>query len=48
MPQNLKLKIRIWDACEQADMQMLSNVWNETDHHFDVCGITNGDHTKIR
>jgi hypothetical protein len=28
--QNLdELKIRIRDACESVDMQMLSNVWNE-------------------
>jgi hypothetical protein len=30
--QNLyELKIRIRDACESTDMQILSNVWKETD-----------------
>jgi len=27
-----ELKIRILDACEFVNMQMLSNVWNELDH----------------
>jgi kynureninase len=43
-----KLKIRIGDACESDDMQMLSSVWNETGYHFDVCRITNCVHSKIR
>jgi hypothetical protein len=34
-----ELKIRIWNACELLDMQMLTSVWNETHYHFNVCRI---------
>jgi hypothetical protein len=37
-------KIRIRDACESVDMQMLSGIWNEIDYRFDC--VESPDHQQ--
>jgi hypothetical protein len=49
MLQNLhELNIRIREANESLDMQMLPSVWNDNDYRFHLCRITNGAHSEIR
>jgi len=41
-----ELKVRIRAAIETITADMLQTVWNELDHHADVCRITKGAHIE--
>jgi hypothetical protein len=41
-----ELKVQIRTANETISTDMLQTVWNQLDHHVDVCRITNGAHIE--